>query len=181
MSKNIYYWTEPIVLDGHNWILFTAIFEEGLLMSDLGTSPQAAEKYLAELKKLAKRYLPAYNIIQDREENLMAIRQIREYLDGQRQQFDLRLHPLGTPFQQKVWQELLRIPYGETNYYGEIAQKVGCPKGQRAVGMANNRNPLGVVVPCHRVIGKNGDLTGYAGGLEIKDVLLELEKRGKLG
>jgi methylated-DNA-[protein]-cysteine S-methyltransferase len=76
-------------------------------------------------------------------------------------------------------QELTRIPYGETCSYSDIARKVGCSQGQRAVGLANNRNPLGVVVPCHRVIGKKGDLVGYAGGLEIKRMLLELEKQGK--
>lgn len=179
IEKEVYYWSEPGVLDGRDWILFTAIHQEGLLMCDLGTSSEAAEKYLKELGKLVAKFLPGHTIIQDREKNFQSIVQIKEYLEGHRQQFTLKLHPLGTVFQQKVWQALLNIPYGETNSYSEIAQKVGCAKGQRAIGMANNKNPLGIVVPCHRVIGKNGDLTGYAGGLEIKTMLLELEKRGK--
>ena len=83
----------------------------------------------------------------------------------------------GTPFQQKVWAALREIPYGETRSYGQIAAQVGNPKASRAVGMANNRNPIAIIVPCHRVIGANGSLTGYAGGLNVKQELLALERR----
>lgn len=104
-----------------------------------------------------------------------ALQQLEEYLAGQRQNFDLPLKPQGTPFQQKVWQALLTIPYGQTASYKEIAIKAGSPKGCRAVGMANNKNPIAIIIPCHRVIGSNGNLIGYAGGLDIKQKLLELE------
>lgn len=104
-----------------------------------------------------------------------AKRQLAEYFNGKRQEFDLPLAPKGTPFQQAVWQALREIPYGETASYGEIAAKVGNPKASRAVGMANNRNPIAIIVPCHRVVGANGSLTGYAGGLGKKDFLLSLE------
>ena len=82
----------------------------------------------------------------------------------------------GTAFQMKVWQELLKIPYGDTVSYSEIAERIGCPEGARAVGGAVHNNPLWIIVPCHRVVGKNGKLTGYAGGTEMKKTLLELEK-----
>ena len=103
--------------------------------------------------------------------------QILEYLAGQRQVFDLPLAPQGTPFQQKVWEALKDIPYGQTRSYRDIAQAVGCPRGFRAVGMANHRNPIPILIPCHRVVGANGALTGYAGGLALKQALLALEER----
>lgn len=109
-----------------------------------------------------------------------AARQLEEYFAGTRRTFNLPLHIQGTPFQQKVWQALLTIPYGETRSYKQIAQQVGCPQGCRAVGMANNKNKIGIVIPCHRVIGSNGALTGYAGGLNIKKILLELERPLKI-
>lgn len=107
----------------------------------------------------------------------LAMRQLREYAEGRRKVFDLPLNPIGTPFQRKVWQALLAIPYGETRTYGQIAQAIGMPKASRAVGGACNRNPIGIIIPCHRVIGSNGKLTGYYGGLEFKELLLEHEKR----
>lgn len=97
------------------------------------------------------------------------------YFGGKRQSFDLPLNPQGTPFQQKVWSALGDIPYGQTITYGELARRVGCPKGSRAVGQANHRNPLPIFLPCHRVVGANGALTGYGGGLELKEWLLRLE------
>ena len=103
-------------------------------------------------------------------------RQLTEYFQGRRQEFSLPLAPQGTPFQQRVWWALQTIPYGQTRSYGEIARQVNSPKGARAVGMANHRNPIAVIVPCHRVVGQNGALTGYAGGLWRKEKLLELEK-----
>lgn len=101
--------------------------------------------------------------------------QILEYLNGQRQVFDLPLSPAGTPFQLRVWQALREIPYGGTASYGELAARVNCPGGARAVGMANHRNPLPIFIPCHRVVGAKGQLTGYAGGLALKRALLALE------
>lgn len=103
--------------------------------------------------------------------------QIEEYLQGKRKKFSLPIALQGTDFQQKVWQELLNIPYGETRSYKQIAEKIGCPKGYRAVGMANNKNPIAIIVPCHRVIGQNKKLVGYAGGIDIKEKLLKLEEK----
>lgn len=105
-------------------------------------------------------------------------KQLTEYEKGSRKVFDLPLHLKGTEFQLKVWNALLEIPYGETRSYQQIAQRIGQPKALRAVGGACNRNPIGIIVPCHRVIGKNGKLTGYAGGLFYKELLLNHEKRG---
>jgi methylated-DNA-[protein]-cysteine S-methyltransferase len=104
-----------------------------------------------------------------------AVAQLREYFAGERRAFALPLAPSGSPFERRVWQELLEIPYGETASYGEIARRIGAPSAARAVGLANGRNPIAVVVPCHRVIGANGSLTGYGGGLERKRWLLDLE------
>jgi methylated-DNA-[protein]-cysteine S-methyltransferase len=103
--------------------------------------------------------------------------QLRDYLAGKRRSFDLLLAPDGTEFQQRVWQALQQIPCGETRSYGEIAKSIGQPKAARPVGMANNRNPILIFIPCHRVIGANGKMVGYGGGLHIKNHLLELEKR----
>ena len=107
-----------------------------------------------------------------------AIKQLKEYFRGKRQVFDLPLNPKGTPFQLKVWRALAEIPYGQTRSYAQIASRVGKPKAVRAVGLANGRNPLPIVLPCHRVIGKNGQLVGYGGGLPTKQALLQLEGVG---
>ncbi|NLN14889.1 MAG: methylated-DNA--[protein]-cysteine S-methyltransferase [Tissierellia bacterium] len=106
-----------------------------------------------------------------------AKKQLDEYLLGRRKEFNLPLKAKGTEFQQRVWQALLDIPYGETKSYGEIAKIIGNPKAARAVGLANNRNPISIFIPCHRVIGKNGKLVGYGGGLQIKEFLLTLERK----
>ena len=106
-----------------------------------------------------------------------AAEEIGDYFAGSRRRFTLPLAPEGTPFQQKVWEALRTIPYGETRTYKQIAIQIGHNQSFRAVGMASNRNPIAIVVPCHRVIGYDGKLTGYAGGLDIKEQLLELEKR----
>jgi len=105
------------------------------------------------------------------------IRQLLAYFGGELKAFALPLAPLGTPFQRKVWQLLCEIPYGETISYGELARRVGNPNASRAVGLANGSNPIPIVIPCHRVIGSNGKLTGYGGGLPIKEKLLSLERR----
>lgn len=108
-----------------------------------------------------------------------AARQLEEYFAGQRKEFSLPLAPKGTEFQLRVWQALLQIPYGETRSYGELAAMVGNPKACRAVGGANHRNPLSILIPCHRVVGTKGSLTGYAGGLAIKEFLLKLESEAR--
>ncbi len=102
-------------------------------------------------------------------------RQLREYFAGKRTAFALALDPVGTPFQQQVWMALREIPFGTTRTYGEQAKRIGRPSASRAVGAANGRNPLSIVVPCHRVIGTSGKLTGFAGGLAVKATLLRLE------
>lgn len=105
-----------------------------------------------------------------------AVSQLAQYFEGRLKQFDLDLQPLGTDFQKKVWQALLTIPYGTTVTYGQIAEQIHNPKACRAVGLANKCNPIPIIIPCHRVIGKNGKLTGFAGGLDIKQALLDLER-----
>ena len=104
-----------------------------------------------------------------------AYRQLREYFRGERLSFSFKLSLRGTPFQETVWRALKTVPFGSTVSYGDIASQIGAPQAARAVGTANNRNPLPIVIPCHRVVGKNGDLTGYAPGLSIKQALLSME------
>jgi methylated-DNA-[protein]-cysteine S-methyltransferase len=106
-----------------------------------------------------------------------AARQLAEYFAGDRTEFDLELALSGTPFQQRVWKELRAIGYGETISYGQLAERIGQPTAFRAVGLANGKNPVSIIVPCHRVIGSGGSLTGYGGGLERKQFLLALEQR----
>jgi methylated-DNA-[protein]-cysteine S-methyltransferase len=108
-----------------------------------------------------------------------AIEQLRAYFAGELREFTLPLAPDGTSFQLRVWNELTRIPYGETISYRELADRIGNPKACRAVGLANGSNPIAIIVPCHRVIGANGKLTGYGGGLPVKEKLLALESRQK--
>jgi len=106
-----------------------------------------------------------------------AVEQLGAYFAGELVDFDMELDLRGTEFQRRVWQALLTIPYGETRSYGEIAEQIGAPGAARAVGLANGHNPIAIVVPCHRVIGASGSLTGYGGGLDRKRTLLELEKQ----
>jgi len=105
-----------------------------------------------------------------------AVAQLDEYFRGERREFDLELDLGGTDFQRRVWTALLTIPYGETRSYGQIATQIDAPGAFRAVGLANGHNPIGIIVPCHRVIGSNGSLTGYGGGIERKKMLLGMEK-----
>lgn len=106
-----------------------------------------------------------------------AAAQLDAYFQGSRRAFELPLAPRGTAFARRVWEELLRIPYGETRSYGQIAERIGAPKAARAVGSANHRNPISIVIPCHRVIGSDGRLIGYGGGLDKKEFLLALEQK----
>ena len=107
----------------------------------------------------------------------LAAKELSEYFPGNRKEFTVPYKLCGTEFQKKVWQALTEIPYGKTASYEEIAVKIGNPKACRAVGMANNKNKLPVIIPCHRVIGKSGSLTGYAGGIDIKEILLNIERK----
>ena len=106
-----------------------------------------------------------------------AAKQLEEYFAGQRREFKLPINAKGTDFQRNVWKALLKIPYGETRSYKQIAQMTGNEKASRAVGMANNKNPISIIIPCHRVIGTNGKLIGYGGGMEAKQKLLQLERK----
>ena len=106
-----------------------------------------------------------------------AVEQLDAYFTGELRRFDLKLQMHGTEFQRKVWEALRTIPYGQTRSYGEIARQIGSPRASRAIGMANGHNPIAIIVPCHRVIGANGSLTGFGGGLDRKMALLELEKK----
>ena len=120
--------------------------------------------------------IPQEYILEETKLILRCKKQLDEFFAGKRKTFDLPLVPKGTEFQQKVWKALTEIPYGETRTYGEVAAAIGNPKAARAVGMANNKNPIGIIIPCHRVVGANGKLVGYAGGMEKKEFLLELER-----
>jgi methylated-DNA-[protein]-cysteine S-methyltransferase len=120
---------------------------------------------------------PEPDWIEDRAAMAEAVRQLHAYFGGELEAFDLVLAPKGTPFQLSVWKRLCEIPFGETISYGELARRIGNPKACRAVGLANGLNPIAIIVPCHRVIGSNGKLTGYGGGLPIKEKLLALERK----
>ena len=119
---------------------------------------------------------------EERETPLLAeaMRQLAEYFAGERREFELPLAPEGTPFMRRVWAELVKVPYGATATCGEIAERIGNPGGSRAVGLANNRNPIAIIIPCHRIIGSSGKLVGYAGGVELKERLLALESGSPL-
>ena len=120
---------------------------------------------------------PESSWIEDRAPLNETIGQLQAYFAGDLENFNLQLMPEGTPFQLEVWRTLCDIPYGETISYGKLASRIGNPKASRAVGLANGSNPIPIVIPCHRVIGSNGKLTGYGGGLPIKEKLLALERR----
>jgi len=126
-----------------------------------------------------KKKKPGLNFVYSEKIFLLTLNQFESYFKGELTSFDVKFNISGTSFQKKVWQELEKIEYGETISYGEIAKRVGNPKAARAVGMANSKNPIPIIIPCHRVIGKDGSLTGFGGGLEIKQYLLELEKRNE--
>jgi methylated-DNA-[protein]-cysteine S-methyltransferase len=115
--------------------------------------------------------------VQDAKPLAEVVRQLRAYFAGELKDFHLPLAPQGTPFQLEVWKRLCDIPYGETISYGELARRIGNPNASRAVGLANGSNPIAIIIPCHRVIGSNGKLTGYGGGLPLKEKLLALERQ----
>ncbi len=141
----------------------------------------AAGGALAGLYMEAQRHLPgaaAFGMPGDPADEpfATAARQLADYFDGRRTRFELDLDPAGTAFQRRVWLALRDIPYGQTVSYGELAASIGAPAASRAVGLANGKNPISIVVPCHRVVGSDGSLTGYGGGLDRKRFLLDLEQ-----
>ena len=144
--------------------------EDGYIVRVFFANPETDDQAYSGKDKSAGFLLRESPLIKE------AAKQLDEYFAGERRGFDLPLLFKGTDFQKKVWEALLTIPYGETRTYSKIAAQVENPKGCRAVGLANNRNPIVIICPCHRVIGKNGSLTGFGGGLPAKEYLLALEK-----
>ncbi|MEV7975644.1 methylated-DNA--[protein]-cysteine S-methyltransferase [Streptomyces sp. NPDC086519] len=138
----------------------------------------AEDGALCGLYMADQRHRPPEETFGDRDDELFAAakEQLTAYFRGELKEFTLELRLNGTPFQRSVWEQLSLIPYGETRSYGELAEALGNPKASRAVGLANGRNPIGIIVPCHRVIGANGSLTGYGGGLPRKQRLLDFER-----
>jgi O-6-methylguanine DNA methyltransferase len=159
----------PRAAKGSCWVYDTAIGEITIAADGVAVTALAfgERKELAELRRTE---------LTDR-----AASQLAEYLAGKRRDFTVPLAPEGTAFQRSVWNALLAIPYGETRSYGQIAALIGSPKASRAVGMANNRNPIAILIPCHRVIGADGALVGYGGGLDLKRRLLALERGHRNG
>ncbi|WFB06800.1 methylated-DNA--[protein]-cysteine S-methyltransferase [Streptomyces sp. LX-29] len=137
----------------------------------------ATDGALSGLYMTDHRHRPPLETFGERDETPFGetIRQLELYFSGELTEFDLPLHLAGTPFQHRVWAELQHIPYGETISYGELAERLGQPTAARAVGLANGRNPVSIIVPCHRVVGASGSLTGYGGGLDRKRRLLAFE------
>jgi methylated-DNA-[protein]-cysteine S-methyltransferase len=138
----------------------------------------AADRALSGLFMDGQRHLPAAETFGRRDDTVLtdAMGQLEAYFAGQRTHFDVAMSLAGTQFQQRVWNALRTIPYGQTESYGLLARKLGTPAASRAVGLANGRNPISIIVPCHRVVGSTGQLTGYGGGLERKRFLLDLER-----
>jgi methylated-DNA-[protein]-cysteine S-methyltransferase len=138
----------------------------------------ATDGTLAGLYMDRQRYRPPQEAFGDRDDEpfAAAVEQLEDYFAGRRTEFDLPLALTGTPFQRRVWDLLRTIPYGRTVSYGELAERLGRPTAARAVGLANGHNPVGIIVPCHRVVGARGDLTGYGGGLDRKRHLLAFER-----
>ncbi len=136
-----------------------------------------SEDYIIFFKKIFDENITDHGTKNSLTEKAYA--QLLEYFSGKRKKFDLPCQLNGTDFQKKVWQALCEIPYGETRTYKEVATAVGNPKASRAIGLANNKNPIAIIYPCHRVIGSSGKLVGYAGGLEMKESLLKMEAENK--
>ena len=155
------------------------------MQSPVGTlwliaSSEGLHALLWDKDQLNPKYKTIFSSLKESDSHPMiakTVQQLKEYFKGDRKDFDLPLVSEGTEFQKKAWQQLSLIPYGKTISYNEQAQRLGNPKATRAVGTANGRNPISIIVPCHRVIAKNGDLTGFGGGLHNKKFLLELEQK----
>ncbi|NUO42366.1 MAG: methylated-DNA--[protein]-cysteine S-methyltransferase [Streptomyces sp.] len=142
----------------------------------------ATDGTLSNLYMTDQRHRPAEETFGARDDRPFgeAVDQLEAYFASELKEFTLELHLHGTPFQRSVWEQLLRIPYGETRSYGDLAEALGNPGASRAVGLANGKNPISIIVPCHRVVGSNGSLTGYGGGLERKQRLLDFEQGAAL-
>ncbi|WP_435225347.1 methylated-DNA--[protein]-cysteine S-methyltransferase [Streptomyces sp. Tue6028] len=142
----------------------------------------ATDGVLSNLYMVGQRHRPPDETFGDRDDSLFdeAADQLEAYFRGELKEFTLELSLRGTPFQCSVWDQLRRIPYGETRSYGDLADALGSPGASRAVGLANGKNPIGIIVPCHRVVGADGSLTGYGGGLDRKKRLLDFESGGAL-
>jgi methylated-DNA-[protein]-cysteine S-methyltransferase len=149
-------------------------FDGKLCLLDFG---EQGHRGIAEDR--VRRALNGELVEQDDEVLRATSRQLDEYLEGQRMRFDIPVRMVGTEFQKRVWNALLRVPYGATSTYGQVAVDIGRPRAVRAVGNACGANPIGIIVPCHRVVGSNGGLVGYGGGLPLKRKLLALEQKGK--
>lgn len=162
-------------INHENGTIYVAVTDKGLCFV---SSPNEG---INELKNWLNKHKPEVTLIDNDEKTSRYVDQIKEYLNGKRKEFDLPVDLNGTSFQESVWRELQNIPYGEVVSYSDIADRIGRPKGVRAVGAANGANPVMIVVPCHRVVAKSGDLTGFRGGLAMKKTLLELEKSDKMG
>jgi methylated-DNA-[protein]-cysteine S-methyltransferase len=168
MENMTLYWS---VLDLKDWKLHMAAGDRGLVFIGSHNGP------FEELADWVNRRMPGWKLVRHDEKLASAADQIKAYLQGESERFNVPLDLHGTPFQLAVWNALLQIPYGHTQSYADIALRVGKPSAVRAVGAAIGANPLLIVVPCHRAIGKNGALTGYRGGLEMKKRLLQLEQQ----
>ncbi|MFC5603688.1 methylated-DNA--[protein]-cysteine S-methyltransferase [Sporosarcina koreensis] len=166
-NEKIIYW---MLLNHGHWNIYMAATAEGLCYAGPHNAP------FEELAAWAKKRLPAYTLVEDRSVLEPYAKELIDYMEGKRKEFTMPLDLHGTPFQQSVWKALQEIPYGQTVSYSDIAEKIQNPKSVRAVGAAIGANPLLITVPCHRVIAKNGNLTGFRGGLEMKKQLLALEQ-----
>ncbi|MFE4709605.1 methylated-DNA--[protein]-cysteine S-methyltransferase [Paenibacillus sp. NPDC056722] len=170
MSKEtspVIYWT---LLDYKEWHFYIAATEKGLCYIGSQGKP------FSETSTWAERRFPGSSLVEDEARLQPCLAELKEYLDGERQDLISPADLIGTPFQLEVWRALREIPYGSTWSYSDIAERIGRPSAVRAVGTAIGANPVLITVPCHRVIGKNGSLTGFRGGLEMKKRLLELEQ-----
>ena len=168
-KKAAFYFTQ---MDSPLGVLTLVASEKGLCNVQFG----CAKRVLPEVKAWMKKHSLKQELIEDDAQVSEPRRQLDAYFRGERKTFDLSLDVYGTPFQKKVWEQLRIIGYGKTVTYKELAHEIGAPKAVRAVGGANNKNPVPIIIPCHRVIGSNGSLVGYGGGLEKKEYLLHLEK-----
>jgi len=167
LSKKVYY-TEMDTLIGP---LTIAATDKGVSWINFGKG----EETIFALERWAKRWLNTDQIVRADEHMKQTVLQLDEYFHKKRRTFDIDVDLYGTPFQQLVWESIMSIPYGEVRTYKDIAIQINAPKSVRAIGGANHNNPVPIIVPCHRVIGSNGNLVGYGGGLDIKKFLLELE------
>lgn len=165
ITKAIIYYSKIVV---NNIVLYIASLDEGLVSIGID---QEEDDFIRDIKK----DFPMHQLIYDKEKNTIYINQLYEYFEGKRTEFTIPLYMVGTDFQKKVWNALLDIPYGQTITYKDLAYSIDNPKAVRAVGGANNKNRIPIIIPCHRVIGANKKLVGYGGGLHIKEKLLNIE------